>query len=244
MPNLTKYAGMAEIESSYQRYMEGLDPQLMHRIQSQQSALQNGMYVSAPLMCAGPEKCRIISHCPIPETDQDGKVSYGAASNYPIGRQCIVERLFMQSKTVALAAFLQVDPSNPIEIAIVGELALIDLQKNRVVMLMAKGDRDGQGQDFLRYDSKGFDEHGNPLEETKLHPWVDFLDKLEKRRQSHLDRLMATRKAKAELASRSGDAMDSRLVREIEQLRGAIEALGKSPTMELPDTTRVMLDDK
>ena len=107
-----------------------------------------------------------------------------------------------------------------------GDTLLIDLYKNRALMIMSAGDKSGQGRDFMRIDILGFNEAGDTAESAKLHPAIDMMDRLEKRREKWLDKLMETRKAKAEWAIRVGGAQsEGRILAEIQKLRAAIATL-------------------
>jgi hypothetical protein len=197
------------------------------------------------MMCLGPDKCPIFEKCPIP--DRSGGVTEQASlDNYPIGRECILEKFYMQQKIIEYVEHLNVDPANPIEMSIVNELALIDLYKNRALMIMSTGDKSGQGRDFMRVDIIGFNEAGDTAETAKLHPAVDMMDRLEKRREKWLDKLMETRKAKADWAIKvGGHQSESRILAEISKLREAISTLEAEPVKELgyDDDDEILLKD-
>ena len=46
-----------------------------------------------------------------------------------IGRECVLEKFFMQQKIIEYLKHLNVDPNNPIEMSIVNELALLTFTK-------------------------------------------------------------------------------------------------------------------
>ena len=71
-------------------------------------------------------------------------------------------------------------------------------------MIMSAGDRSNQGRDFMRVDIIGFNENGEKAEQASLHPAVEMIDKLEKRREKWLDKLMETRKSKADWMAKIG----------------------------------------
>jgi hypothetical protein len=232
------------IEPEYENYLESLPPEKKQRIVNSINRIQTGLHAVAPIMCLGPEKCPFIAKCPIPERDPKGAVEFGDIENYPMGRECILEKFYMQQKIIEYVEHLNVDPANPVEMSIVNELALIDLYKNRSLMVMSAGDKSGQGRDFMRVDILGFSEHGETAETAKLHPAVEMLDKLEKRRQNWLDKLMETRKAKADWAAKVGGAHnDSRILAEIEKLRTAITSLETDEPLKLEMSDEVLLDD-
>ena len=244
----TKEAAIAEItrmEPEYQSYLDRLSPKKRQRIVNSVNSIRHGLHAIAPMMCLGPEKCPILQRCPIPDRDVEGKMVVGEESNYPIGRECILEKFYMQQKIIEYVEHLNVDPANPVEMSIVNELALIDLYKNRALMIMSAGDKSGQGRDFMRIDILGFNEAGDTAESAKLHPAVDMMDRLEKRREKWLDKLMETRKAKAEWAIRVGGAhSESRILGEIQKLRAAIATLEVDEPLALErDDDEILLGD-
>ena len=64
----------------------------------------------------------------------------------------------------------------------------------------------------------------------------EMMDRLEKRREKWLDKLMETRKAKAEWAIRVGGAQnESKILAEISKLREAIATLESEPMLSLEE---------
>lgn len=239
-------ASISEIEPEYQDYLAKLNPEKKRRIINSINRVQTGLHAVAPIMCLGPDKCPFVSKCPIPERNEKGVLINGPDSNYPIGKECILEKFYMQQKIIEYVDHLNVDPANPVEMSIVNELALIDLYKNRALMIMSGGDKSGQGRDFMRVDIIGFNENGEAAETSKLHPAVDMMDRLEKRREKWLEKLMETRKSKADwMAKVGGTGNESKILGEIQKLRDAIMQLeGNEPiALDMPDEDEVLLDD-
>jgi RNA polymerase-binding transcription factor DksA len=97
----------------------------------------------------------------------------------------------------------------------------------------------------MRVDIIGFNENGDVAEQAKLHPALEVVDKLEKRREKWLDKLMETRKAKAEWMLRVGGTQnESKILAEIQKLR---EAIGKIEIEEVEEIDseddQILLDD-
>ena len=222
----TTEEALAEINSldeDYLQYLSSLPDKVQEKIKNRINATRNGIHAVAPLTCCGPDNCPFIQKCPIPDRDAHGELLFGPGSNYPIGYECVLESIFMRQKITDYMQHLKVDPGNPVEVSIVSELALIDLYKNRCLMVMSSGDRSGQGRDFMRIDILGFNENGDTAEQAKIHPVIEVIDKLEKRREKWLDKLMETRKAKAEwIAKVGGGEDDSKVLNEIKQLKEAL----------------------
>jgi len=219
-------ADISALEPAYESYLERIPKEKRQRIFNSLNRIRTGLHAVAPIMCLGAAKCPFIERCPIPERGPNQELQLGADSNYPIGQECILEKFFMQQKIIEYVEHLNVDPGNPVEMSIVNELALIDLYKNRSLMIMAVGDKSGQGRDFMRVDVIGFNEAGDRAETAKLHPAVDMLDKLEKRREKWLEKLMETRKSKADWLIKIGNPQsESKILAEIQGLREAISQL-------------------
>ena len=238
-------AKIAEVEPEYEDYLNNLPSEKKRRIINSINRVQTGLHAVAPIMCMGPVKCPFISKCPIPESNGTEDVVYGPDSNYPIGRECILEKFYMQQKIIEYVEHLNVSPDNPVEMSIVNELALIDLYKNRSLMIMSVGDRSGQGRDFMRTDILGFNENGDVAESSKLHPAVEMLDKLEKRREKWYDKLMETRKAKADWMAKIGNTnSESKILGEIQKLREALTSLESNTPLELVEEDEdILLSD-
>jgi hypothetical protein len=239
------------INPTYSNYLDTLSPEKRQRIQASVAGMRTGLHTVAPTMCMGPKKCLFVEHCPIPPKDEfgapvfnaKGDQVYGSEKEYPIARPCVMETFYMQQKIVDYVMHLGVNPANPVEMSIVNELALIDLYKNRALIVLSKGDKSGQGQDFLRVDITGFSDSGATTQTTTLHPVADYLDKLEKRRERWLDKLVETRKSKVDAAHKLGSTdNDSIVLRELKELRAALNLITDN-AVDSNDILEVPLDD-
>lgn len=233
---------ISKVDEDYDSYISKLPEKKKKRLINSLNATKLGLHSIAPIMCGGPEKCPFIAKCPIPDVDSDGELVYGEAKDYPIGKQCVLEKFYMEQKLIEYYQHLNIDPNNPVEVSIANELAIIDLYKNRALMIMSVGDRSGQGKDFMRIDVLGFNENGDVAEQAKLHPALEVVDKLERRREKWLDKLMETRQAKAHWMLKVGGTQnESKILAEIQKLREAISKLDVEE-VEL-DEDRILLDD-
>lgn len=233
---------LLEVEEEYDTYIDRLPEKKKKRLINSVNATKFGLHTVAPIMCAGPEKCPFVDKCPIPERDKDGDLVYGEARHYPIGNQCVLEKFYMKQKLIEYYQHLNIDINNPVEVSIANELAILDLYKNRALMIMSVGDKSGQGKDFMRVDIIGFNENGDVAEQAKLHPALEVIDRLEKRREKWLDKLMETRKAKAEWMLRvGGNQNESKILAEIQKLR---EVIGKMEIEAVEEESEdILLDD-
>lgn len=213
-----KETSLALIDDEYQSYLDRISEKKKNQIVRKVTRYVAGVDSAAPLLCRGPHRCQIIDFCPIPDRS-DGDTKLGDLTDYPIGNQCVFEKLFMVERVNQLIQHLGVKLEDPVEMSIVQELAVIDLYKNRAQIFLSKGDIEGAGVDFLKTDITGFDDLGNKATSTKLHPIVDMIDKLEKRRAGWLDKLNATRQAKERHKHTSEG---SQIVDELVKLRKAL----------------------
>lgn len=234
---------LATVDPDTAAYMAKMSADKVQRVQNSLNSMKHGMHAVAPITCLGPRKCPFINHCPIPTREQKIRKDYGLDEDYPVMLPCIMERTFMTHKILHYRRRLKVDPDDPIEMALVNELALIDLYKYRASMILSEGDRDGDGRDFLRQDSN-WQEAGDEYKETfttSMHPAFDVGDKLERRRERLLERLLETRKSKAEIDLKRGVAQeDSNVLKELqavkEYLQQAASRTQEDPgVIELPD---------
>lgn len=234
------FNNLSKTTSEYNKYLDRLPKNKLERIKRSVGAIKSGVHASAPLICMGPEKCPFVKRCPIPELTTAGELIFGDLENYPIGRECVMEKFYVEQKIVDYLKYLDVDPTNPIEMSIVNELALIDLYKNRCLLVLSQGDKKGDGRDFLQTDVIGFNENGDRAETTKLHPIIDMIDKLERRRERWLEKLMETRKSKADFMMKIGENNNnSKVLQEISQLREALYAVS-----DPGNTQEILLDEE
>jgi len=224
---------LGAIPPEYTAWLQKLNPKKLQRINQSVSRFKHGLHAVAPLSCLGPSRCPFLAACPLQERDSTGDLITADLKDYPIGLQCVLESEYMVCKIHEYAEHLRVDPANPVEMSIVNELALLDLHKNRALLVLAHGDTAGDGRDFLVRDEsiKGFSENGTPLTEvqTKLHPVADYINSLEKRRDKWFDKLMQTRKAQADWAAKmGGNQTTSKVLEEIQVLREFIDSVRSS----------------
>jgi len=231
-------------DPQYEAWYNRLPSVKQEQTAAQLDRLKIGVHTLAPMTCPGAKSCKFIDHCPIPGRNAEGALELGPDANYPIGRSCVLERLYVQERIQSYYDHLKVQPGNPVEGAVVNDLALIDMYKNRLLMILGQGSRD-----FIQTDIKGYTDNGRPMYETALHPGIDMLDRLEKRRQQLLDRLIETRKAKADLQLKTGALKEKDMV--LEQLmavRRALEAQADKQVSEglglLPLTSRPVVVDE
>lgn len=184
-----------------------LPPEKQAKVAKTHKQLKNGTNVNGPLWCFGPNKCPFHALCPLADIDHHGEVHAAPLDQYPMGQHCILEGAVYRQSVVSYMERLEVDHRDPVEMAMVKELALIDLQKQRAVNILSVGDSDGEGRDFMRKDTQiTHVPNGENLESTttQLHPLHDILQRLEVRREKWLTKLLATRKDKVDAQAKLG----------------------------------------
>lgn len=225
------------------QYLERMSASKKERVQRSLGRMRHGLHAVAPITCNGPAACPFIAHCPIPSRQQKIDGSYGPDSDYPLMLPCVLESAYQQQRILDYQRYLEVDISNPVEMALVNELAILDLHKNRALMITSEGDRDGDGRDFLRQD-RSFSEVADSQVEnvsTSLHPAFEVLDRIERRRERLLERLLETRKARAEIDLKRGNVSEeSNVLKELQAVRAALEAASQQAVV---DPATLDLDD-
>ena len=94
-------AELSSVEPEYQGYLDRLSEKQIKRAIGSIRAMRTGLYAVAPLICGGPGACLFFDRCPIPERDPlTGIADPGDESNYPLYRSCLLEKMFMQQKTI------------------------------------------------------------------------------------------------------------------------------------------------
>lgn len=212
--------------SKYGRWLATQTAAKQERIKVGANNLKHGLAMAAPLVCRGPKGCPFFHACPIPlETNNPGP-----DSEYPIGISCPLEAEFVAQKIVDYIGSLKVDPSDPVEMALIQELALLDNYRNRAALLLAGGDLKGGGRDLLTTEDvvTTWDAEGNPniIQNLRIHPAVEVMDKHEKRRSKILDQFAATRSSKFRVYGGNIET-NSKLQEDLNQIRLALEKIGK-----------------
>jgi hypothetical protein len=238
----------AQYEYLTKRYSE----KKLEKIRKSLDAYKYGLNAAAPLICMGPERCPFFQACPIGEGVKieslgDGPIKripiYDDIEDFPVGDQCIAEKVFIEQRLLDYVDEFDVDPNRPSELALINDLALVDLHKQRAVLFMASGDREGEGFDFQKvdvmYDSDSGAEIGRAYKE---HPIMQIIDRLEKRRHKILEELIATRKAKAEMQAKFHSTGEtSQLQQEIVRIRELIVRRDKEHKL-LAEDARPLLE--
>jgi hypothetical protein len=222
-------------ETQYSALLARYSPEKIDRLIKALDAYKYGLNASAPIICLGPERCPFFYACPIGNGVSVDRVTgkkkplYDSIEDFPVGNQCILEKVFIEQRLIDYVQEFSIDPARPSELALINDLALVDLYKQRCTLFLAGGDKEGEGLEFMKKDLLFNPETGEQTgESNKEHPVMSIMDRLEKRRHKILEELIATRKSKADIAAKFTQAPDaSKLLKEIELLRKVIDAGNK-----------------
>jgi hypothetical protein len=151
-----------------------------------------GLYSSLPLVCRGMQ-CKYHERCPLVRMNMA-----------PYGEVCALEASLVKEhydKYIKTFALNLEDDEDYIDIQLTKELIDIELSLDRANRAMAV---DG---DFIKDVIVAVANDGRPLKRPELHQAVILKEKLQKRKDSILKQLVATREAK--LAAKTNIALDS-----------------------------------
>jgi len=187
-------------------------PEQVARLRSHIMNMKTGLQAMAPMFCGGPMKCPVIFRCPFRQQNEL-KREQMSPKNFPIGRQCIIEREFLIHKRREYFIEYDVDPNSPTEIGLVNKLAELDMYEYRATLLLAHGDdgTGGDGQDLLKKQVTGVTPQGHELQRTELHPAWELKEKIQRQRMEILAALVGTRREqwKRQAATKQIDNKDS-----------------------------------
>lgn len=207
---------------TYNRYLERIPQATKDRIQRKAHYMKNGLSTYSCLTCLGPEKCPFFHACPIPENHSNP----GRIEEYPVNDPCVLEVEYIAQQVITYMEKLNVDPGDPIEMSLINELALNDLLKNRAVLILSGGDAKGGGRDLLSLEEviTGWEDDGTArvTQNVRVHPAMDILDRLERRRTKVLDMMAATREKKIKFG---GISSNSNLMRDLATIKHFIESV-------------------
>lgn len=227
-------------EENNNSYYNTLSPAAKKRIEMSTRSMQHGLHTTAPITCRGLDKCPFKEHCPIPDRNNKGEMAvFTPPEAFPLNRACVLESVFAKQKLIYYLQFLEVQDNDPIELSLVNDLVLIDLYKNRAMMILSNGDRDDQGRDFLRVDFTETTENGTPGgTSTQLHPLMTFLEKNEKRRITILEKFNQTRQAKDAYKLKVGGLVekDNQVEALLKMVGGLLKEAQKTKAYEIEET--------
>jgi hypothetical protein len=204
--------------------------------------MKTGIQAMAPILCAGAVKCIFRYRCPIvdrtilTEDGMDIDFSKQNVKKFPLLRQCLIERDFIDFKRAEYIEEYRIDGSSPTELGMVNRLAELDLYEYRIALIFANGDFDGEGQDLLKSQVSGVTPSGKPLTKMEIHPAFELKEKIQRMRDNILEAMIGTRREKLKQASLLRDAMVSDVSVNMASLSRKLEAL-KNPEEDTTTNT-------
>lgn len=162
-------------------------PEVAQRINKHLAGLKTGMSAAVPIVCGG-HICPFIERCPLNGLPE---------SQFPLKRQCIVERELVLHLKRQYIEELQVDPLSQTELSIVDILVAIDIYMYRANVRLAVGEDGEWGKNLLREETVGVVPIQNrELTKVIIHPIVELIDRMFSRKMKILDSMVATRREK------------------------------------------------
>lgn len=165
------------------------------RIRMHLIGLKTGVAAFVPLFCGGSEKCPFALRCPFSVLNEDGTINE-EESVYPLHKQCPVELELVRMRREEFIEEYDLNPNNSTDLVLVNKLCEIEVYEYRINILLAIGDRDGHGQDLMKETLVNVTPQGVSVYEQKLHPLLDYKNKLHRQRLELLNVMVGTRREK------------------------------------------------
>jgi hypothetical protein len=171
----------------------------LERAKNHMISMKHGTYAATPLICQGARRCPIVHQCFFANRNADGTIDE-ENSNFPLLRPCPVEMQILKIKIQQYLSQFAEDLNvtiTPTVMALVTKLAEIDIYEIRCNAILARGDRNGEGQDLLATTIEAVNENtGDVIKGVKEHPVLAIKDRLSKQRDTVMKQLMATPEAR------------------------------------------------
>jgi len=169
------------------------------RVQMHTMKMRTGFQAMAPCLCSGPAKCLFRFRCPLVDRTKltiSGEIDFQNQNlkAWPLLRQCIFERDFMEFQRTRYMEEYGVDLSSPTEMAMVSRLAELDLYEYRLTQVLASGDNKGEGIDLLKEQVTGQSLSGQWIKKLEVHPAFDLKERLHRMREDILKSMVGTRR--------------------------------------------------
>jgi len=178
---------------------------------------------SAPLYCH--QECPYRRACPLDQLQVP----------LPIGRECPIERTLLSQEANRLRTELGVQDDDPWSLSLVEYASLWKILFRRALL--------EAGEDRVIIESyRGVDKEGNSLWEKKLNPALSFAEKVKSILHDIGEDLIATKKAKAKLATGSAPPgpdeyarqVEAKIQEQIKEIEAKTRVLGEKARKTLP----------
>lgn len=177
--NVIKYDDPTQLPAQWQMDEKGIEA---IRIANAMCSTQTGLCANIPIICKG-IKCPFVDTC--------GIKAVGMNVDDLKGQRCPVEIADITKKFQWYIAHLEIEADDVVDLGMVKELVDIDVMLERANKRMA-----AEG-DFIEMVAVGVDSDGNAIRRPEIRKSVDFKERMQKRKDSILQLLNATRKDKA-----------------------------------------------
>lgn len=177
--NVIKYDDPTQLPAQWQMDEKGIEA---IRIANAMCSTQTGLCANIPIICKG-AKCPFIETC--------GIKAVGMNVDDLKGQRCPVEIADITRRFQWYTAHLEIDADDVVDLGMVKELVDIDVMLERANKRMA-----AEG-DFVEMVAVGVDGEGNAIRKPEIRKSVDFKERMQKRKDTILQLLNATRKDKA-----------------------------------------------
>jgi hypothetical protein len=200
--------------------------------------MKTGIQAMAPCLCSGPVKCVFHYRCPIVDrsirTADGNDIDFARQDikKFPILRQCLFEREYLEYQRRSYIEEYDVDTESPTEMGLVNKLAELDLYEYRTTLVLAQGDKEGEGKDLLKYQVSGSTPDGAILMRQEVHPVFELKERLHRMREAILQSMVGTRREqyKQAAALKKSDGDDPSSV--ISALRDKVMQLSMPPVID------------
>lgn len=178
----------------------------LRRMQAHLLGMRMGTTASAPLKCSGPVKCIFRHRCPLVDGSlklPNGEINFAGQNikKFPLFRSCIFEREFIDSQRQAYMEEYLVDEASPTEMFMVSKLAELDLYDYRATLVLALGDKDGEGSDLMKEQVTGCTPDGSLITKLELHPAFVVKQQIQKAKAEILEAMVGTRRERYKQAA-------------------------------------------
>lgn len=170
--------------------------------------MKTGLSAMAPMLCAGPVRCVFRYRCPLIDRTRltpDGRDIDFTVQNirsFPIMKQCLVEREYINIKRQEYMEEYDVHEESPTEIGMINKLAELDLYEYRATLVLAHGDDRSEGVDLLKRQVTGIDPvSGREITRLEIHPAFELMEKIHRMRDQILSAMVGTRREKYKQAA-------------------------------------------
>ena len=209
----------------------------VRRVRMHSLKMRTGIQAMAPILCLGPVKCPFSKRCPIVDRTKrrtDGALDFAAQdmTKFPLMRQCIFERDFMDFKRRQYMEEYDVDGNSATEMGMINKLAELDLYEYRATLILAQGDAEGEGLNLLKSQTAGSTAEGDELFRLEVHPAFELKEKLHKMREDILRSMVGTRREQYKQAAALKEAQGNDPSTNVSALRERISKLEKENVID------------